>query len=176
MSPIMMALLGLLAYKAIKGGGLGSILGSSNSPSPSPPGTPPATGGGLNDILGSILGGGQRPGSPSSAGPGDLLGSLLGGAAVGNVLNGGLGNLLKDLQRTGHGREAQSWVGQGDNEPIAPTDLADALGADTVDALSQQSGLPRDELLYGLSQNLPDLVNQLTPQGRLPTDDEAARW
>jgi hypothetical protein len=48
-------------------------------------------------------------------------------------------------------------------------------GGDTLDALSRQTGVPRDELLKGLSQHLPELVDQLTPNGRLPTPEEAAR-
>jgi uncharacterized protein YidB (DUF937 family) len=58
---------------------------------------------------------------------------------------------------------------------IAPKDLANALGGDTLDTLSRQSGLSVDDLLAGCSQHLPDLVDQLTPKGRLPTDEEASR-
>jgi uncharacterized protein YidB (DUF937 family) len=134
-----------------------------------------------------MLGGGQqgggqpgggmtRAGAPGGGGLGDILGGLLGGAAAGSVLNGGLGQVLQDLQRSGQGRTAQSWIGRGGNEDIAPDDLANALGADTINALSQQTGMSRDDLLQGLSQNLPDFVDQLTPDGRLPTEDEASRW
>ncbi len=213
MSPIMMALLGLLAYKAMKGfGGSGAPAGA--PPTSLPPGTrtaegggglgdilggmlngpggganragAPGGGGGLGDILGGMFGGGRpggttagnagAPGGGAGGGLGGILGGMLGGAAAGSVLNGGLGQVLKDLQRSGQGRTAQSWVGTGENEQIAPDDLASALGADTISALTQQTGMPRDELLQGLSQNLPEFVDQLTPDGRLPSDDEAQRW
>jgi len=221
MSPIMMALLGLLAYKAVKGmtgsgtpagtppsslppgtrtaeggGGLGDILGGmlngprgnpGGAPQPLPPGarTGAPGGGGLGDILGGLLGGGGggRPGGPmagNAGGPGGglggVLGGLLGGAAAGTVLNGGLGQVLQDLQRSGQGRTAQSWISRGENESIAPDDLANALGADTISTLQQQTGMSRDDLLSGLSQNLPDFVDQLTPDGRLPSEEEASRW
>jgi len=45
------------------------------------------------------------------------------------------------------------------------------LGSDTLNTLSKQTGLSGDELLAGVSQNLPD--DQLTPKGRLPTEEEA---
>ncbi len=204
MSPIMMALLGLLAYKAVKGGGLGNILGGGQRNTPQQPpagggyGAPSGGGGGLGDILGNIFGGnaGGVPGGmpdrrgmpggsvPQAGGPfgggggglGGILGGLLGGAAAGSVLNGGLGQVINDLQRSGQGRAAQSWVGRGENEAIAPDDLASALGADTISQLSQHTGMPQNELLQGLSQSLPDLVDQLTPEGRLPTDEEAQQW
>jgi uncharacterized protein YidB (DUF937 family) len=91
------------------------------------------------------------------------------------VLSGGLANIIKELQDSGHGRAAQSWVGTGLNQTIAPNELADALGSDTLKALSKQTGLSMNDLLAGLTQHLPDLVDQLTPKGRLPTEEEAAR-
>lgn len=118
---------------------------------------------------------GAKPsGSLSDLFPGGL-GSVLGGAAAGSVLSGGLGNILKELQESGHGRVAQSWVGTGPNEDIAPKELANALGSDTLNTLSQQTGMSMNDLLAGLSQHLPDLIDQLTPNGRLPTEQEAAR-
>ena len=187
MSPIMMALLGLLAYKAFKGRG-GQAAPSGGTDRPAAPGGTVASssGGGLDDILGGLFGG--KPGSmPSGTATGakpngslsDLfpggLGSLLGGAAAGSVLSGGLANIIKELQDSGHGRVAQSWVGTGPNEDIAPKDLANALGPDTLNTLSKQTGISMNDLLAGLSQHLPDLIDQLTPNGRLPTEHEAAR-
>jgi uncharacterized protein YidB (DUF937 family) len=183
MSPIMIALLGLLAYKALKGrGGQGPNPGATDR-SGEAGGTVSAgsPGGGLADILGGLLGGkpagapGAKPGaSLSELIPGGL-GSLFGGAAAGTVLSGAVDNLIKGFQDSGHGHAAQSWVGTGPNQKIAPNDLVDALGSDTVDALSRQTGMSRENLLAGLSQHLPDLIDQLTPKGRLPTEQEAAR-
>jgi len=150
MSPMTMAILGLLAYKAIKhiSGGQPNA-----APAPSPGASPaPAGGGGL----------------------GGLLGGLLAGGAAGSVISGGLGDLLKQFQQSGQGNTANSWVSPGPNKSISPGDLANALGADQINSLMSQSGLSRDELLSGLSQHLPDVVNHLTPDGRLPTESEAA--
>jgi uncharacterized protein YidB (DUF937 family) len=188
MSPIMMALLGLLAYKAFKGrSGQAAPPGGTSQPGRLPPGSTTnvgSPGGSLGDILGGLFGGkpgagsataGTRPGgSLSEMFPGGL-GSVLGGGAAGSVLSGGLGNLIKELQDAGHGEVARSWVGTGPNEEIAPKDLANALGSDTINTLSKQSGLSVNDLHEGLSQHLPDLVDQLTPKGRVPTADEAAR-
>ncbi|HEX4556331.1 MAG TPA: YidB family protein [Xanthobacteraceae bacterium] len=170
MSPMTMAILGVLAFKALKGSGvLGGAQSAARSEDHEAPGLVPsagAPGGGLSDILGGLLGGG---GSTSGG-----LGGLLGGAAAGGALSGGLSNLLKDFQNAGHGQAAQSWVGTGPNQPIAPNDLAAALGADTLDALTKQTGMTRSDLLAGLSQHLPGVVDQLTPHGRLPSGNEAA--
>jgi uncharacterized protein YidB (DUF937 family) len=153
MSPMTMAILGLLAWKAVKhltGGQPGA------TPAPAPGGgANPAPGGGG---LGGLLQGG--------------LGGLLAGGAAGSVISGGLGDLLKQLQQNGHGETANSWVSPGPNKSISPGDLANALGADQINSLMSQSGLSRDELLSGLSQHLPDVVNHLTPDGRLPTENE----
>ncbi len=160
-------------------GGLGDILGGMLGGG-RPGGTGlPGGGGGLGDILGGMLGGGKptRTSMPGGTGGlGDILGGLLGSGAAGSVLGGGLGNLVKDLQAQGYGKAAQSWVSTGPNESISPQDLESALGADTLDALSAQTGMPRNELLQGLSQQLPEMVDELTPNGRLPTEQEVARW
>jgi uncharacterized protein YidB (DUF937 family) len=186
MSPIMMGLLALLAYKAFKG--RGQAAGAGQSPAPGRPAALPPGGeyaglpsGGLGDILGGLLGkslggapGGKPGGSLADMLPGGL-GGLLGGAAAGSILTGGLGNLVKELQDRGHGNAAQSWIGTGENQEIAPADLEHALGSDTIETLAQHTGLSRSELLAGLSDHLPELIDQLTPHGRLPTEQEAAR-
>jgi uncharacterized protein YidB (DUF937 family) len=190
MSPIMMALLGLLAYKAFKGrSGQAAPSGGMGQTSRLPPGgttSAGSSGRALDDILGGLFGGkpggvpsgtatGAKPsGSLSDLFPGGL-GGLLGGAAAGSVLSGGLANIIKELQDSGHGSVAQSWVGTDPNEDIAPKELANALGSDTLNALSKQTGLSMNDLLAGLTQHLPDLIDQLTPNGRLPTEQEAAR-
>ncbi len=83
---------------------------------------------------------------------------------------------MRQFQQSGHSDVVNSWVDPGSNKPIAPNDLANALGADRIDALTAETGMPRDELLAGLSQELPQAVDELTPEGRLPTEQEASRW
>jgi uncharacterized protein YidB (DUF937 family) len=172
MSPMTMAILGLLAWKAFKHF-------TANSPAASPASVPPS-GQTPSQIPPSVPGGGSMGGGLGGGGGlGDVLkgplGGLLGGAAAGTVLSGGLGDLLKQLQESGHGEKANSWVGTGQNQQISPGDLANALGADQIDQLSSQSGLSRDELLNGLSQYLPQVVDHLTPDGRVPTADELSQ-
>jgi uncharacterized protein YidB (DUF937 family) len=165
MSPITMAILALLAYKAVKhlGGGSQSQAAPAPAPAPSPntvnAGLP---GGGMGGGLGDLLKGG--------------LGGLLGGAAAGSVISGGLGDLLKQFQQNGQGQVADSWVGKGENRSIAPGDLGKALGLDQINALTAQTGLSQHELLAGLSQQLPGVIDQLTPDGRLPTESELSKW
>jgi len=162
MSPMTMALLGLLAWKALKHFTAGNP-GGASAPPPMPAPTPSGgavAGGGMGGGLGDIL-----------KGP---LGGVLGGAAAGSVISGGLGDLLKQLQQGGQGDTANSWVGKGQNKAIAPGDLANALGADQIDALASNSGMSRDDLLKGLSQYLPQVIDHLTPDGRLPTEDEVS--
>jgi len=154
MSPITKAIIGVLAYQAIKAftGGQASAGTSAGRQSPE------TTGGGLDDLLKGGLGG------------------LLGGGAGGSVVSGGLSDLLKQFQQNGQGDVAKSWIGAGQNKAISPNDLATALGADRVNTLASFSGMSRSDLLNQLSQQLPDVVDQLTPDGRLPTEQEAARF
>jgi uncharacterized protein YidB (DUF937 family) len=176
-SPMAKALLSLLAVYVKKN------MQRSDSAPPKPGGTIAAgnRGGGLGGALG---GGGSGGGSGGTAGGlgdllkgplGGILGGALGGAAGGTTLNGGLGDLLKQLQDSGHGDAAKSWVGTGPNKAISQHDLANALGSDTLDQLTGETGMSQDDLLGGLIQSLPRFVDHLTPDGRLPTDEEARR-
>jgi uncharacterized protein YidB (DUF937 family) len=155
MSPMTMAILALLAWKGIKHF-TGNQAGAAPRPTSAPtPGNVTASlPGGMSDILKGGLGG------------------LLAGGAAGSILSGGLGDLLHQFQPKGLGDQASSWVSNGPNKQIAPGDLANALGADQIESLTSQSGLSRDELLQGLSKYLPDVVNHLTPDGRLPHENE----
>jgi uncharacterized protein YidB (DUF937 family) len=152
MSKTTMALLAFLAYKAYKG---------LNQPQPAQAGVPspnpgrePQEPGGLAGVLRTIFGGGSVPGP---------------------VLSRGVGNTVQDIERSGHGEIARSWVGRGQNRPIAPDKLEAALGEDGIRDLMQQTGMERDELLATLSEHLPRVIDHLTPEGRLPTEQEASR-
>jgi uncharacterized protein YidB (DUF937 family) len=161
MSPMAKAMLALLAIYAQKHMQRADAPTPRPAPQPAPrsgsAGAGPADGGNFGDLLRGTLGG------------------VLGGAAAGTVLNGGLGGLLKQFQENGQGDVAHSWIGTGPNKTISEGDLASALGGDTLDTLSQQTGMGRDDLLEGLRQYLPRFVDQLTPDGRVPNEDEAQR-
>jgi len=136
------------------------------------------------DKIAEMLGGlKQQPGGGSSqsnqqGGTGGVLGKLggmLSGASAGGVLSGGLRDLVERFKQNGQGQAADSWVGTGPNQQLAPDQLEQAIGPDVLETLSQQTGLSREELLSRLTRELPAAVDKFTPAGRLPTEDEAAR-
>ena len=154
--PSMMALLGLLAVAGYQNRDkIAEVLGG--------PKQEPASGPGQNaqqGVQGGVLG---------------KLGGLLSGASAGSVLSGGLGDLIERFKQSGHGQVADSWVKTGPNQQLAPQQLEQAIGPDVLSTLSQQTGLSREELLSRLTRELPDAVDKFTPNGRLPTEDEAGR-
>src|SRR5262249_27237643 len=105
---------------------------------------------------------GSAPAAPS----GDEDGGLL----------GGLGGLLRRFQQNGQGDVIKSWIGPGENKPIAPGQLGSALGPDILKSLAQRTGMSEQDLMAQVSQVLPGVVDKLTPQGRLPTQAEAASY
>ena len=121
--------------------------------------------GGMGDLLGSLGGlagmaGMQGGGQPGAAGG---LGSL-----TGLLGEGGLGALVQKFQQAGLGQVVASWIGRGQNLPISGDQLKNVLGSDAVRGMAQQVGINPDELMGQLSQILPGLVDQLTPEGQLP--------
>jgi uncharacterized protein YidB (DUF937 family) len=91
-------------------------------------------------------------------------------------LLGGLGGLLNKLQQGGLGNQTNSWVGSGQNQPVSPGQLSQALGPNVIKTLSQMTGVSEDELTKQLSQGIPVIVNTLTPNGRLPTVAELSKF
>jgi uncharacterized protein YidB (DUF937 family) len=91
----------------------------------------------------------------------DNLSGALAGGGVGGLLGGGLGELLERFKQ--NGQSAESWISKG-----PPLQLKQAIGADVLPALEQQTGLSQEELLARLSRELPAAVDQYTPDGRLP--------
>jgi len=127
------------------------------------------------DKLGELLKGATgntAPAAGNQPGPlGGLLGNLSGalaGGGAGGLLGGGLGELLERFKQNGQGDAAESWIGKGPNKELPPPQLKQAIGADVLAALEQQTGLSQEELLARLSRELPAAVDQYTPDGRLP--------
>ena len=92
----------------------------------------------------------------------------------GGVL-GGLGGLVNKLQQGGLGDVVSSWVGSGQNQPVSPSQLGQALGPSVMKTVSQLTGLSEDDLSKQLSQVLPGVITGLTPNGRLPTVAELSK-
>jgi uncharacterized protein YidB (DUF937 family) len=163
MSPITMAILGLLAYKAVKHfGGQNQAPAGNTAPQRLPDTSTNTTQAGLPGGLGDLMKGG--------------LGGLLAGGAAGSVLSGGLNDLLNQFQQAGHGETAGSWIGKGENKQISASDLSSVLSPDQLETLAQQTGLSQNDLLAGLSRELPAIIDQLTPHGSIPTPDEFSKF
>jgi uncharacterized protein YidB (DUF937 family) len=81
---------------------------------------------------------------------------------------GGIDGLMAKLKAGGLGGQVDSWVGTGENQPVDPAQLQQALGPDTVRRLSAGSGLDIGKLLPLLAMFLPQIINMLTPNGNVP--------
>ncbi len=132
------------------------------------------------DKIAEVIGGRKqepvgRPDQPGQGGVLDKLGGLLGGGRAGSVLSGGLRDLVDRFKQNGHGQAADSWVNTGPNQQLRTDQLEQAIGPDALNTLSENTGLSREELLSRLTRDLPAAVDKLTPGGRLPTEEEAAR-
>ena len=118
--------------------------------------------------------GGQ--GGTSSGGLLEELGGLFGGSAAGGTLANGMGELRDRFRETGRERTADSWIATGPNEDVDPDTLHQTLGDDTVRELALKTGLTERQVLERLSAALPSAVDRFSPEGRLPTREEADRW
>src|SRR5271165_1808947 len=114
-------------------------------------------------ILGKLFGGGSSP-APSPTPPPSVPTNV----PATSVL-GGLSDLIGRLTAGGAAPQVNSWVGPGENQPIQPGQLGGALGGGVLDELSKRTGMSQQELLNQLATVLPQVINNLTPKGRMPT-------
>jgi len=114
----------------------------------------------LMDSLKSTLGGGENKQNDILSG---ILG-LLGG-------QGGLKNLVSQFASKGLGNVINSWVGTGKNLPISGDQLQNVLGKDTISGLASKLGMDSHSLTGQLSNLLPQVVDKLTPEGKVPEGD-----
>ncbi|MEP7241998.1 MAG: YidB family protein [Devosia sp.] len=153
--PSMLALLGLLAVAGYQnrdkiGAALNNLGGGS------------AAGGTGQGGLGGMLGG-----------SGGGLGQILSGLGAGG-LTGGLGDLMNSFKNAGHAEVADSWVRPGvPTQGLTPEQVQQAIGDENLTQLAQQTGLSRDELLKRLATAIPETVDKLTPNGEMPTEEQA---
>jgi|KBSMisStaDraftv2_1062788.scaffolds.fasta_scaffold122432_3 uncharacterized protein YidB (DUF937 family) len=122
----------------------------------------------LGQVMGGMLGGGQTQMPGQSPLPGQAQSPLLMMLLQLLQQNGGLQGVLGKLQQSGYGQQAQSWIGTGQNMPIDAGALSQIFGHGQLGQIAQQLGVSQEEAAGGLAQMLPQVVDQMTPQGQVP--------
>jgi len=115
----------------------------------------------LDGLIGNVLGG-MLSGSGAQQNP------LMQAALQLLQQQGGIDGIVNRFQQAGYGAQADSWVSTGENQPITPDALQQALGSSTVRDIAAQLGMSGDAAAGGLASVLPQLIDRLTPQGAVP--------
>jgi uncharacterized protein YidB (DUF937 family) len=80
---------------------------------------------------------------------------------------GGLRNIVDSLMGSGLEDVIKSWVGTGSNKPISVEQLKNALGPEKLEELASKAGIPADQASKVLKDILPDIIDKLTPNGKI---------
>lgn len=125
----------------------------------------------LDSIIGSVMSSsGTQGGTQGSNALMQMAMQML--TAQGQGGQSGLADIVAKFQRGGLGHLADSWVGTGENMPVSAQQISQILGSGKLGELANQFGLSTDDVAGGLSKVLPDLINQVTPDGQLPTSND----
>ena len=111
------------------------------------------------EFLPKLLGGSGASASPLM----DIVTSLLT-----NPQSGGLRGMVESFKGQGMEDIINSWIGTGKNMPVSPGDILKGLGSDRLRGFSEKAGLPQEEISGRLASILPEIIDKLTPQGRIP--------
>ena len=119
----------------------------------------------LDAVIGAL---GQRGGAAAGGGrQGQLINAVVG--MLGNdSAGGGLGGLVAQFNKSGMGDVIGSWISSGQNLPVSGDQLSQVLGSDAIANIARQLGVSHGDAAGQLSQILPQIVDQLTPQGQAP--------
>ncbi len=123
----------------------------------------------LDMLLGKATGGGAGSGNTEAM----LVNALV--AMLGNKESGGLSGIVDAFTKNGMGDIVSSWVSTGKNLPISPDQITKGLGNDQISQLASQLGLSSSTVSSMLSKALPNIVDKLTPNGQVPTEDLLAK-
>jgi uncharacterized protein YidB (DUF937 family) len=116
---------------------------------------------GLMDILGEVAG---TVGKQKGASQGMLDGVM-------NLLKGGgLSSILGILKNSGLEDIVQSWISTGQNKPISVEQIKKALGNEKLQELAASAGIPVEQSSKFLKEMLPDIIDKLSPDGKLPKE------
>jgi uncharacterized protein YidB (DUF937 family) len=102
-----------------------------------------------------------------------VIGGLV-GAEMATVVNGliqrhgGVQGIVDQFEKQGLGATVQSWIGNGPNQPVTAEQVHQALGAESLKDLAAKSGLSTQDLAAKLSAILPQVIDKMTPDGKVP--------
>jgi uncharacterized protein YidB (DUF937 family) len=95
-----------------------------------------------------------------------LMGQVLG--LINNSETGGLAGLVETFKSKGLGDAVSSWISPGENQPVSGEAIANTLGSDKVREIADKLGISSSEASSGLAALLPQVIDKLTPDGKLP--------
>jgi uncharacterized protein YidB (DUF937 family) len=124
----------------------------------------------LDGLLGGLMGGQQQQGDSNPLLQIAMQMITNKGGAGGGMDMGGLSGIVEAFQKGGLGNLADSWVGTGENLPVSPDQLSQALGSDKISQIASQLGMSQGDVSGGLAQILPQLIDKVTPNGQLPAN------
>lgn len=110
------------------------------------------------DLGSKVLGGGSRESG--------LMAGIL--SLIDNPQTGGLSGLIQTFQQRGLGDAVTSWISSGPNQAVSGEQIQTALGAEKIQHIANQAGIPDTEAANGLATLFPQLIDKLTPNGTLP--------
>ncbi len=83
-------------------------------------------------------------------------------------------SIVNTLREKGLKDTVSSWVGTGENHPINPDKIKEALGVNKIEELAAQAKMKASEVPQALSNLLPQIIDKLTPDGKEPENGIAA--
>jgi uncharacterized protein YidB (DUF937 family) len=80
----------------------------------------------------------------------------------------GISGFAQKFRESGLDEQVESWISKGQNLPVVGDEIERALGHDKVESIAAKLGITTDQAADELAQAVPEVVDEMTPQGQLP--------
>ena len=86
--------------------------------------------------------------------------------------DGGLPGLVRDFEHNGLSHVISSWIANGRNEAISDDQVNRVLGSQCLTDLARRAGVAPEKVAGYLASSLPNLVDALTPDGKIGSAED----
>jgi len=79
-----------------------------------------------------------------------------------------LSGITQKFRESGLDEQVSSWISKGENLPVVGDQIEKPLGNDVVSGIAAKLGITTSQAADEIAQAVPEVVDELTPDGELP--------